>query len=125
MHATEVVPAANQIELHPWFQQVRLREFNERHGIRTIAWSPFARGAVLTDPVVAEVAREMGKTAAQIVLRWPLPLGNTAIPKTAIHERMSENLRVRDFTIDAETMGRLAALDRPDGRIGSHSDEVN
>jgi diketogulonate reductase-like aldo/keto reductase len=125
MHATEVVPAVNQIELHPWFQQVRLREFNARHGIRTIAWSPLARGAVLTDPVVAEVAQDMGKTPAQIVLRWHLQLGNTAIPKTATYKRMSENLRVWDFTLNEDAMARLAGLDDPNGRIGSHPDEVN
>jgi 2,5-diketo-D-gluconate reductase A len=124
LKATDVVPAVNQIELHPWLQQDRVRRFNADYGIQTIAWSPLARGAALADPVVAQLARSTGRTPAQIVLRWHLQLGHTAIPKASSAERMAENRRVGDFNLDPEAMAQLAGLDR-NGRIGQHPDDVN
>jgi diketogulonate reductase-like aldo/keto reductase len=121
---TEIVPAVNQIELHPWFQQAHLRKFNAAHGIRTVAWSPLARGATLSDPIVVNLARDLDKTPAQVILRWHLQLGNIAIPK-ATGPRIQENFRVWDFTLDNAAMERLAGLDHRDGRIGSHPDQIN
>ena len=122
--ATEVVPAVNQVELHPWLQQRELRELHDEHNIRTVAWSPLGRGSVLDDVVVTGLAARYGRTPAQVVLRWHLQLGNTVIPKASSAERIRENFRVRDFALDEDAMRQLGALER-DGRLGSHPDEVN
>jgi 2,5-diketo-D-gluconate reductase A len=109
--ATGVVPAVNQVELHPRLQQAELRRFHADHGIVTEAWSPIAKGTVLDDPVIREIAAGDGKTPAQIVLRWHLQLGNVVIPKSVTPERIGENFRIFDFTLDDEAMGRIEALD--------------
>jgi diketogulonate reductase-like aldo/keto reductase len=124
LEATEVVPAVNQIELHPWLQQAGLRAFHDRHGIRTEAWSPLGRGAVLEDPVVQELARQLGRTPAQVVLRWHLQLGNIVIPKASSTARIRGNFDLHGFSLDPEAMQRIAGLER-NGRIGSDPDEVN
>ncbi|WP_043847316.1 aldo/keto reductase [Crystallibacter crystallopoietes] len=121
---TEVVPAVNQVELHPWLQQRELRELHQEHGIRTVAWSPLGRGSVLQDPVIEELAARFGRTPAQIILRWHLQLGNVAIPKASSGERLRENFRVWDFELDDDAMQCVAGLER-NGRLGSHPDEVN
>jgi 2,5-diketo-D-gluconate reductase A len=120
----EVVPAVNQVELHPWLQQRELRELHDGHGIRTVAWSPLGRGEVLADPAVAGLAARYSRTPAQVVLRWHLQLGNTVIPKASTGERIRGNSRIWDFELDDEAMRQLGGLER-DGRIGSHPDEVN
>ncbi|MFT8775413.1 MAG: aldo/keto reductase [Gluconacetobacter liquefaciens] len=116
--ATGVVPAVNQIELHPRFQQRALRAFHEKHGIRTESWSPLGQGQVLEDPVIAEIGRKYGKTPAQAVIRWHLDNGLIVIPKSVTPKRIEENISVFDFALDAEDMQRIAGLDRADGRIG-------
>mgnify|MGYP003365107252 FL=1 len=116
--ATGVVPAVNQIELHPRFQQRALRAFHEKHGIRTESWSPLGQGQVLEDPVIAEIGRKYGKTPAQVVIRWHLDSGLIVIPKSVTPKRIVENISVFDFALDAEDMRRIAGLDRADGRIG-------
>ena len=115
---TGVVPAVNQIELHPSFQQAELRAFHEKHDIATTSWSPLGRGAGLGDPLIGEIARKHGKSIAQTIIRWHLDLGLVVIPKTSSRERLIENLDVFDFTLDAEDHARIATLDRADGRIG-------
>ncbi|MFD1213806.1 aldo/keto reductase [Arthrobacter sp. GCM10027362] len=124
LDATEVVPAVNQVELHPWLQQAELRAFHDRHGIRTEAWSPLGRGAVLADPVVQDLARRLGRTPAQVTLRWHLQLGNIVIPKASSAARIRENFDLRGFSLDEEAMQRMAGLER-NGRIGKDPDEVN
>jgi diketogulonate reductase-like aldo/keto reductase len=109
--ATGVVPVANQIELHPAFQQGVLRAFHAQHGILTEAWSPLAQGAVLDDPVITDLASAHGKTPAQVVLRWHLQLGNVVIPKSVTPERIEANFDVFDFELDDEAMGRIEGLD--------------
>ncbi|MFT8643097.1 aldo/keto reductase [Gluconacetobacter sp.] len=116
--ATGVVPAVNQIELHPRFQQRALRAFHEKHGIRTESWSPLGQGQVLEDPVIAEIGRKYDKTPAQVVIRWHLDSGLIVIPKSVTPKRIVENISVFDFALDAEDMQRIAGLDRADGRIG-------
>ena len=116
--ATGVVPAVNQIELHPRFQQRALRAFHEKHGIRTESWSPLGQGQVLEDPVIAEIGRKYDKTPAQVVIRWHLDSGLIVIPKSVTPKRIVENISVFDFALDAEDMRRIAGLDRADGRIG-------
>lgn len=124
LETAEVIPAVNQIELHPWLQQEELREQHTRLGIRTEAWSPLGRGKVLQDPVILDLASRHGRTPAQIILRWHLQLENIAIPKASSHERLRENLDIFDFSLEASEMSKIAALDRGQ-RTGSHPDNVN
>jgi diketogulonate reductase-like aldo/keto reductase len=119
-----LVPAVNQIELHPGLQQAELRAFHARHGIATEAWSPLAQGAVLDDPAITAVADRTGKTPAQVVLRWHLQLGNIVIPKSVTPARIRQNLDVFDFRLTDEDMTAIAATDR-DLRTGPHPDQFN
>ena len=107
-----VVPAVNQIELHPYLQQDALREFHAEHGILTEAWSPIAQGEVLDDPVLTEVSTELGKTSAQVVLRWHVQLGNVVIPKSVTPSRIVENTEIFDFELSDDHMGRISTLER-------------
>jgi diketogulonate reductase-like aldo/keto reductase len=120
----EVVPAVNQIELHPWLQQEELRSKHADLGIRTEAWSPLGRGQVLADPVIQACAAEHGRTPAQVILRWHMQLGNIAIPKASSEARIRENLDVFNFELSARDMAAINALDRGQ-RTGSHPDNVN
>jgi len=115
---TGVTPAVNQIELHPRFQQRALREVHQRLGIATESWSPLGQGQLLTDPVVTAIAAKHGKTAAQVIIRWHLDNGLIVIPKSVTPSRIRENVAVFDFRLDADDLGKLAALDDPGGRIG-------
>ncbi|WP_458111016.1 aldo/keto reductase [Arthrobacter sp. R1-13] len=124
LETAEVIPAVNQIELHPWLQQEELREQHTRLGIRTEAWSPLGRGKVLQDPVILDLASSHGRTPAQIILRWHLQLANIAIPKASSYERLRENLDIFDFSLESSEMSKIAALDRGQ-RTGSHPDNVN
>ncbi|MFZ4299828.1 aldo/keto reductase [Streptomyces cinereoruber] len=112
LDSSDLVPAVNQIELHPGLQQRELRELHAVHEIATEAWSPLAQGAVLADPVVAGIAARHGKSPAQVVLRWHLQLGNVVIPKSVTPARIRENLDVFDFDLGAEEMAAMAGLDR-------------
>ncbi len=112
VQATGVVPAVNQIELHPDFAQPARRAFHASRGIVTEAWRPLGKGGATRDPVVAEVARKHGRTPAQVVLRWEIDLGVVPIPKSASVERMRENLSVFDLELDEDDRRRLASLDR-------------
>ncbi|MFJ3160012.1 aldo/keto reductase [Streptomyces kanasensis] len=110
--ATSVVPAVNQIELHPQLAQSESRTFHARHEIATEAWSPLGQGKGLLEvPAVAAVARKHGRSPAQVVLRWHLQLGNVVIPKSVTPSRIRENIDVFDFELDAEDMAAFAALD--------------
>ncbi|GGN44539.1 aldo/keto reductase [Streptomyces kronopolitis] len=109
---TSVVPAVNQIELHPQFQQAESRAFHARHGIATEAWSPLGQGkGLLEHAALAELAAKHGKTPAQVVLRWHLQLGNVVIPKSVTPSRIAENIDVFDFSLDDADLATLAALD--------------
>lgn len=115
--ATGVVPAVNQIELHPQLQQRELRDFHRRHGIVTEAWSPLGRGRILNDPTVIEIASAHGHTPAQVVLRWHLQLGNVAIPKSVTPARIEENFQIFDFELSGQEMSAIDGLDAGN-RIG-------
>jgi 2,5-diketo-D-gluconate reductase A len=115
---TGVMPAVNQIELHPRFQQKALRAFHDQRGIRTESWSPLGRGALLSEAAIVDIATKHRKTPAQVVIRWHLDSGLIAIPKTVRLERLKENIGSLDFRLDDEDMRRFEALDSPNGRIG-------
>jgi 2,5-diketo-D-gluconate reductase A len=119
---TDVVPAVNQIELHPYFAQPDVQKADAEHGILTQAWSPIGgitfypgwgeeRRNVLTDPAIAAVAAEHGRTPAQVMLRWQLQHGRSAIPKSTNPARIAENFDVFGFTLTSEQMATLDALD--------------
>lgn len=109
---TSVVPAVNQIELHPQLQQAESRETHVKHGIATEAWSPLGQGKGLLDvPTVVAVARKHGRTPAQVVLRWHLQTGNVVIPKSVTPSRIAENIDVFGFELDADDLAAFAALD--------------
>ncbi|WP_329024900.1 aldo/keto reductase [Streptomyces sp. NBC_00690] len=115
---TSVVPAVNQIELHPHLQQEASREFHARHGIATEAWSPLGQGKGLLEvPTVVAVAHKHDRTPAQVVLRWHLQLGNVVIPKSVTPSRIQENLDVFGFELDADDLAALKALNE-DRRLG-------
>jgi len=120
MDATGVVPAVNQIELHPFFQQKAVRAFNEQHNIRTEAWRPLGQGQFLENATIGAVARHVGRTPAQVIIRWHLQSGFIVIPKSANLKRLAENLDVFDFSLDDADMAAITTLDREDGRMGAH-----
>jgi 2,5-diketo-D-gluconate reductase A len=117
------VPAVNQVELHPGFQQPELRAFHREHGIATEAWSPLGQGAALTHPVITRLAERHEKTPAQVVLRWHLDLGNVVIPKSVTPGRIRENFSVFDFALTAEDARQIAGLESGH-RIGPDPDVV-
>lgn len=120
---TDTVPVLNQVELHPYLQQRDLRAFHDHHGILTQAWSPLGRGNVLEDPVIRQIAAALGKTPAQVILRWHLQQDILTIPKASSRERIASNLAVFDFELDDAQLSALHGLDR-DQRFGSHPDQV-
>ncbi|GLW67658.1 oxidoreductase [Actinomadura rubrobrunea] len=112
MDGSSLVPAVNQIELHPGLQQRELRTLHAEHGIATEAWSPLAQGAVLDEPPLVKIAERHGKSPAQVVLRWHLQLGTIVIPKSVTPARIRENIDVFDFALSDDEMAEIAALDR-------------
>ncbi|GAA3688352.1 aldo/keto reductase [Nonomuraea antimicrobica] len=113
MDETDITPAINQIELHPYLQQRELRAFHEANGILTEAWSPLGQGrGLLDDPALRVLSDKYGKTPAQIVLRWHLQLGNVVIPKSVTPTRIAENIDVFDFILDAEDIVAIGALNK-------------
>jgi 2,5-diketo-D-gluconate reductase A len=123
--ATGVVPALNQIELHPRFQQRAMRALHARLGIVTQSWSPLGRGHLDTDPTLASIAADHGRSWAQVVIRWHLQSGLAVIPKSVTPARIAKNRAVFDFTLSEAEMAAIGALQDPGGRGGSHPDDVN
>jgi 2,5-diketo-D-gluconate reductase A len=109
---TGVAPAVNQIELCPTLARTATREYNLAHGILTQAWSPLGRGETLTNPVITGIAARVGKSAAQVILRWHLQLGVSAVPKSASAKRLAENVDVFDFALTEDDLAAIAELDR-------------
>ena len=120
---TETVPAVNQIEVHPYFANDEVRGYGQQHGIATEAWSPIAQGRVLDDPVVTGVAEGIGKSPAQVVLRWHIQRGDIVFPKSVTPQRIKDNFALFDFELGADDFDAISALDRgEDGRIGPNPD---
>jgi 2,5-diketo-D-gluconate reductase A len=122
---TEVVPAVNQIELHPYLLNEEVRSYGEEHGIATEAWSPIAKGQVLDDPAITEIAERLGRTPAQVVLRWHIERGSIVFPKSTTPERIRENFELFDFELESGDADRIEGLDRGEaGRTGPHPDRM-
>ncbi|WP_026422227.1 aldo/keto reductase [Actinokineospora inagensis] len=119
---TDIIPSVNQIELHPNLPQDELRAFHAEHGIATEAWSPLASGELLGDATIGELAGKHGKSAAQVILRWHLQLGNIVIPKSVTPERIRANIDVFDFELDQADLDALAGL-ATGRRTGPHPDQ--
>lgn len=122
-----IVPAVNQVELHPAFQQRELRHYQEPQGILTEAWGPLGQGKYSleqTCPALVDIAAKHGKTIAQTVIRWHLQEGIIVFPKTTHRERLVENISVFDFALDADDMAAIRAMDQ-DMRVGTHPKDGN
>ncbi|TGQ30857.1 aldo/keto reductase [Mesorhizobium sp. M00.F.Ca.ET.216.01.1.1] len=115
---TGVMPAVNQIELHPRFQQRDIREFHMRHNIRIESWSPLGSGRLLKDPTLEGIARKHRKSVAQVMIRWHLQQGLIVIPKSIHQDRIAANFDVFDFELEAEDIKTIRGMDSPDGRNG-------
>jgi 2,5-diketo-D-gluconate reductase A len=116
---TGVVPAVNQIEVNPYFTNEAARAADARYGIATEAWSPIARGGIAGDQTIESIAQRVGRTPAQVTLRWHLERGDIIFPKSTHRERMEENFALFDFGLSDEDVATIAALDRGErGRTG-------
>jgi len=122
--ATGVVPAVNQIEVHPYFGNEAARAATRKHGAYVESWSPLGQGGgELTDPVVTAIAEQHGKTPAQVILRWQLDRGDIVFPKSVRRERLQENADIFDFSLADDEIARIAALDKgASGRTGPDPD---
>lgn len=120
----EVIPAVNQVEMHPFFQQENALELMKEYGVHPEAWGPFAEGkhGIFTHPVLTEIGQKYGKTAAQVALRWNVQRGVTVIPKSVHKERMEQNLAIWDFSLSDEDMAEIAKLDLGHSEIVDHND---
>jgi 2,5-diketo-D-gluconate reductase A len=120
---TGAIPAVDQIEAHPYLVNDANREAALRHGVRIEAWSPLARGNVLGDPVLTEIAAAHGKTVSQVTLRWHIERGDIVFPKSMRVERMRENFEIFDFSLTPDQVAAITALDRGEaGRTGPNPD---
>ena len=122
--AAEVVPAVNQIEVHPYLVQDDVRAFGAEHGIVTEAWAPIARGRVLDDPVITTIAKRLERTPAQVTLRWAIQRGDVVFPKSVSRGRIEENFDLFDFELADDEMAEITALDRQE-RTGPDPDTMN
>ena len=120
---TDTVPAVNQIEVHPYFTNESVRAYGQEHGIVTEAWSPIAQGGVLDDSTITEIAGKVGKTPAQVVLRWHIQRGDIIFPKSVTPARMQENFELFEFELKSGDIDAISGLDRgEDGRTGPNPD---
>ncbi len=123
INATGKAPAVNQIEVHPFFANSKVRAVDNAHGIATEAWSPIAQGEVLGNEVLEEIAERLGKSSAQVTLRWHLQRGDIVFPKSVSPERMKENFELFDFELTEADMGAIDGLDQgATGRMGPDPD---
>jgi 2,5-diketo-D-gluconate reductase A len=121
---TQIVPAVNQIEVHPFLTQDDVRAFNAEHGIVTEAWSPIAQGKVLSDPRIIAIADRIGKSVAQVTLRWHIQRGDVVFPKSVTRSRVVENFSLFDFELTAADISAITAMNR-DERTGPNPDDFN
>ena len=120
----DVIPAVNQVELHPFFVQAKALENMKAYGVAPQAWGPLAEGrhGIFTDPELVEIGRKYGKSAAQVVLKWNVQRGVSIIPKSVHVERMEQNIDIWDFTLTDDEMTKIAAKDLGHSEIVNHDD---
>ena len=120
----EVIPAVNQVELHPFFQQEDALALMKEYGVAPQAWGPLAEGkhGIFTDPVLTKIGEKYGKSAAQVVLRWNTQRGVSVLPKSVHVERMKQNIDIWDFTLTEEEMAEIAKMDMGHSEIINHFD---
>ena len=121
---TGVVPAVNQIEMHPRYQQPEQLAWDRAQGIVTQAWSPLGRGSLLSDERLAAIAARLGRSVGQVILRWHVQSGSLPLPKSASAPRQAENLALFDFELTPGDMDSIAGLSRPDGRLNDQDPAV-
>ncbi|MFE1799854.1 MULTISPECIES: aldo/keto reductase [unclassified Streptomyces] len=124
LEGSDVVPAVNQIEVHPYLTQDEVRAFGAEHEIATEAWSPIAQGKVLDDPTINRIAERVGKSPAQVTLRWHIQRGDIVFPKSVTQKRIEENFDLFDFELSEGDMGEISALNRNE-RTGFDPDRFN
>lgn len=117
-------PMVNQVETHPYNQQIVAKEYMDKYDVQIEAWAPFGegRGGLFEDPTLKKIGEKYGKTTAQVMLRWHIQRGVVVIPKSTHYERMVENMNVFDFELDAEDMAQITALDKKESSFFSHYD---
>ena len=120
----EVIPAVNQVELHPFFQQENALAVMKEYGVVPEAWGPFAEGnhGIFTHPVLTKIGDKYGKSAAQVALRWNVQRGVVVIPKSVHKDRMEQNMNIWDFNLTDEDMAEIAKLDLGHSEIVNHDD---
>jgi 2,5-diketo-D-gluconate reductase A len=123
---SDTIPSVNQIEVHPYFTNEAVRGYGREHGMATEAWSPIAQGKVLDDPVIERIAAALGKSSAQVVLRWHVQRGDIVFPKSVSPERMKDNFQLFDFELASSDMDAISALDEGEsGRSGPNPDNFD
>jgi 2,5-diketo-D-gluconate reductase A len=123
---TGEAPAVNQVEVHPFFGNEEVRAANARHGVATEAWSPIAKGTVTDNGVLTEISTRLGRTPAQVTLRWHIERGDIVFPKSMSPARMKENFEIFDFSLEDEDMQAINALDEGEaGRLGPNPDRFD
>ena len=123
---TGIVPAVNQIEVHPFFTNEAARAADAEHGIATEAWAPIAKGRVNDDPTITEIAARLDRTPAQVALRWHVQRGDIVFPKSMRAERMAENFAIFDFELSDDDVATISGLDRgEDGRTGPNPNQMD
>lgn len=120
----EVTPQINQIEVNPWNQRIEDQEWYEKYGVQVEAWAPFAEGRhdLFTNPILAEIGRQYGKSIGQVVLRWLIQRGIVALAKSVRPERMAENIDIFDFELSSEDVEKITALDMKESAFFDHDD---
>lgn len=120
----EVTPQINQIEVNPWNQRIEDQEWHEKYGVQVEAWAPFAEGRhdLFTNPILAEIGRQYGKSIGQVVLRWLIQRGIVALAKSVHPERMAENIDIFDFELSSEDVEKITALDMKESAFFDHDD---
>ncbi len=121
---SRIKPMVNQVETHPFDQQILAKQYMDKYGVQIEAWAPLGegRGGLFENPMLAEIGAKYGKSTAQVILRWNIQRGVVVIPKSVHKERMAENFNVFDFTLTDEDMTAIAALDKKQSSFFSHYD---